>query len=1097
MGRKKKGSSHDPSQFIYVDVTYENPNPPNGKGSRPPKWLRKKLDQVEEFKQQCQNFNVFSTVQRFLNPVHTEPELSYMPLYFDLDSDRHILSLIQMGYMTIDDVKPYLRAEHTALLHNYFHMGVGFENVKDKASDDYKLVMEMQAALPDELTWHANLSVSQSDARKIRTFFAEELDITGQDIRFYFSGRKGFHVLVSPEALGVEPRTDLNLVFKYIALYLLEDLKLEALDYGSIYSSRRMLRMNGSVHQKTKLFKTEITAEELDLNTRDIVALAVTPRPQIYAEDTAELDPIEKATLWYQYMVGQYEATGKAYNEKIIDTDVLNKMPDYPVCMQDILENGIKKSGDRNKATMVIASYFKDIGTPIEQTIDTAVRWLDKVKPEYTSSRGRDAEVSTRTSVKTVYDNDKYHFGCPFILSLHGERRTGSSNYEAVACAGRKCPLHQDYRKDREAPNKVHLSDSGNSEFATKKIATEVLVSGKMDTPYLVAKKVKYMCFNEDCQKPCVLREHGFVMEKEFAHSDRVLIEAAHQQDNNLKGIIKGHGGAACPKHTYEILEYANVEELLVVPMAERVSDIKEDDETHGGKIVDENGKEFVSRKIYYVRGDDDTDKIRTNAHYTFEGYVYPHPKNQMATILSQVATPLQNSIESFKVTDENRALASVFQVQPGETLKDRIDLILEDLTLNVTRVYERYEALLALLWTYHSIINFSFQGEYVQRGWLELLIVGDTGQAKTRMTSRLMNYAGLGDLIGGETASRTGILYTLDQIGDRWFITFGKYPLNDLRLLAVDEFSGLSDDDFSQMTEARSTGILKVTRKVTVETNTRVRLVLLSNPRWGKQLNEFQYGVESLKVLFKEASDIRRLDLAVFMATHDVPDDIINKERELPKERMISSEALKANILWAWSRKPHHVQMSKKVERLILKKASEMSEKYGSAKDIPIVIPEEERIKIARLAVANAAFRHSTDAETGEMVVVEERDVEFVVETLQHIFDAKNCRYDIYARNAKEETELTPEEEEAITVGLQNLDFADMTPISKEILDLFRRNDTMKPNELRDMTGYTNDQVLSRTALLSKYGMIKKTKNGLKVLPKFLEYLDKTRSDT
>jgi hypothetical protein len=526
------------------------------------------------------------------------------------------------------------------------------------------------------------------------------------------------------------------------------------------------------------------------------------------------------------------------------------------------------------------------------------------------------------------------------------------------------------------------------------------------------------------------------------------------------------------------------VEELLVVPMAERVYTVQRG---NGEQVdMDESGHEYVARKVYYVGG-----KVTSNQYYEFEGYVYPHPKTQFGTILSQKYTPKQDNVGAFQLTSEIIDSFKVFQPQPGETVEDRLDTVLEDLTNNVTLVWMREEVLLGVLLTYHSALTFDFQSQRQKRGWLETIIIGDTGMAKTQLVQNFAEFAGLGEFASGESASRTGLIYRLDQIGERWFVTWGKYPLNDRKLLVIDELTGLKEDDLGRMTESRSTGVLKVDRAVNAETNARTRLLFMTNPRHGKQLFEFSHGIESLKSIFAEAADIRRLDLSLFLATKDIPKDVLNKKFTRPETQLIQPDTMKHSILWAWSRKPEQIVLTEPALELILYYAGELGSKYGAAEDIPLVSPADERIKLARMSVALAALLHSTD-DNHELIIVKPEHVEFVKQYLETIFDAKNCRYDQYANNAKTEGELTEEDAKAITEALQHLDDEDSIPLSKDILELFKRNDTLKSSELQDMTGQDERMVNPRLAILAKYNFLKRTKGGYRKLPKFIEYLDR-----
>ncbi len=1063
MPKKKKDKNAVLTQFIYVDVHWEDPK--NKKRSS--KWRRIKEEEVSAFQQENLNYNVFSTIQKFRNPVHTSPEPSYMPLYFDLDSNSSFIDLLKTENINLNNYK--FTPEEKTIIENYINMDIELEQ---------EFINSIEEKFKDYI-WGLNLDKSKGDAIKLIEFFHKNLSLSENDVQVFFSGKKGFHILINPISLGIEPHNELHKIFKFIALHLLEFLKLETLDYSSIYSVRRMLRLENSIHQSSKLFKVRLTHKELKLNIEEIKELAKSPR---VLEDGYSAEENEIARIWYQKRTKEWEDSLRANNKPVLKDEILSEMENYPLCVQDIMDNGLKKAGDRNKATMALASYFKDIGTSIGDTEQVLVDWVNKIPDNMTSSPKAVRQASTMTAIKTIYGDEKYHFACPFIKSLHGERK--GKDYDSVKCAGRSCPLNEDHIIDKEEAVKVHLSDTARANLTGKKVGFDCLVSGKLDTPYIVPKKVIYYCSEEAiCDKECVLHDYAGVMEKEFHENDRVLIEITHQNDNNMKNILRYHSGASCKKVVIHIDSYVNVEELLVVPMAERIVSIK----NNNGQMqeYDENGYEYVSRKVYFV-----DDKIPSNQHYEFEGYVYPHPKNQFGTILSQKKIPKQDNIESFSLTKEIVDSFEAFRVKKDEEVLDRVDTILTDLTENVTLVWEREEVLLGILLCYHSVLTFNFQEQLLKRGWLETILLGDTGSGKTQIVQNFGEFCGLGEFLSGESSSRTGLIYRLEQMGERWFITWGKYALNDRKLIFIDEVTGLAEEDISKMTEARSTGVLTVDRVVNAETNARTRIVFISNPRWGKQLFEFTHGVESLKTIFNEAADIRRLDFAIFLATKDVPKDVLNRKYKKPEKQLISGETMKNSILWAWSRKPEQIIITDEALDSILKNASYLGEKYGSAEDIPLVSPSDQRIKIARLAVALACLLHSTD-KSHEKVVVKPEHTEFVVQYLENIYDSKNCRYNSYAVNAKNEGELTEEEIERVTNSLRKLDSEDVIKISKMILDLFNKNDTLKSQEIQDMTGHTRELVNARLAVLAQNNFLRRTKNGFRKLPKFIEFLE------
>jgi hypothetical protein len=938
-----------------------------------------------------------------------------------------------------------------------------------------------------EFVWLKNLETSRADVVKIIHFFTERFALSEDEIRVYFSGSKGFHMLINPIVLGIRPDKHLHLVFKHVMLYLESQLGLQSLD-RVVYGKGRMLRLVNSVHGKSGKFKVELTHEELTGDLRKVIhEIATAPRPDMYPPELCEYSVNELASEWMEQKATEWAESEKLQADRVtLKDEVLAQMEGLPVCVQFILERGILKNGDRNKATMALASYYKDIGTPIGDTEAELVKWAEKIPKSMTSSSSSETRASTISCVKTVYQDDRYHFGCAFIRSLHGERK--GKDMEAVPCAGRACPAHEDHAIDQEPAEGMHLSKTADAGYTGKKVSFDALVSGKMDTPYIVPKKVRYVCHHEPyCEKDCILHDYAGLFEREFHENERFLIEATNQNDAALKGILFQHSHASCKKVSSEVLETENVTELLVVPMADRVNTVK--NEVDGSTSeVDGEGNEYVSRKIYAVGKPDEIPLA--NQHYSIEGYVYSHPRNAMATILTQKHEPKEDSVSQFAMTDEIRKSFEVFKVAQGETLDDRISLLVQDLAENITLVDERFEPHLATLMTYHSCLHYYFQGQLEKRGWMETVFVGDSGQAKTQLVSNIMEFVGLGNMVSGEGSSRTGLIYRLEQMGERWFITWGKYPLSDRKLMAIDEYNEMPAEDFGKITEARTTGVLKVDRVVNTETNARVRLVLLTNPSHKRTLSSFTHGVEALNPLFASPADIRRLDLAVFLQTGDVSKSVLNRERKQTATKVITSEGLRNSILWAWSRKADQIEITDKAMKRILKLATELGDKYGYAQDIPLMEPSDLRKKLARMAIALAAMVHSTD-DTHEKVIVLTEHVDYVADFIQVVYDNKNARLDVYSAKSKEETELTDEEREEVTKELEKLDFGDSTPVSHEIIELFRKNDILKPVEIIDMLGHDRGQVNGRLAILTKHSMIRRTREGLRKLPKFIEFLN------
>jgi CRP-like cAMP-binding protein len=665
-----------------------------------------------------------------------------------------------------------------------------------------------------------------------------------------------------------------------------------------------------------------------------------------------------------------------------------------------------------------------------------------------------------------------------------------------------------------EEPMLVHLAQAARADLVGKLVKVRILVAGKVDSPFLVPKKVAFDCYADDDEKDRCNNKAGSATghwTQVIPDSDKTLIQLCQKTDKQIAVILKDitECKAFCKKFTPAVMEHVSVLQILAVPMADRVAptevyvDPAQSDATSVVDLAEEaatkeemGGNEYVTRELWLVGHDV---SIKVNDYYEITGRVYPHPNTQQATILVTEMKPLADSIAQFRLTDDIRQQFKVFQPQ-GKIAK-HLDVVLGDLINNVTHIYKRDEALLAVLLTYHSIIKFSFEGEMLRRGWVETLLIGDSGQGKSEIVRTIMDYSGLGVFVSGETASRTGLTYAMEQLGDRWFIKWGKYPLNDRRLLAIDEMSELKLDDLAQMTQGRNDGILRVDRTSIGERNCRTRLVWMTNPRKARTIYSYSHGVESLRDLFPAPADLRRIDFVVFLATKDVDLGEINRLHDAPQQVLISPETLKASILWAWSRSPNDVVIDLETTKAILAEASNLSKTYGSADDIPIVSPADQRIKIVRLAVALAALLHSTD-EQHEKVVVTPEHVAYIGSFINAVYTSQNCRYDVYAGHAKTRQDLDDKEVKAITDELATLDLHNgmaETHWSEDIIELYKKSETVTTQDIMDQLDVKREEVTRRLRVLQRHGLIqrgRKGEQGFAKTPKFVDYLMRIDDD-
>lgn len=532
---------------------------------------------------------------------------------------------------------------------------------------------------------------------------------------------------------------------------------------------------------------------------------------------------------------------------------------------------------------------------------------------------------------------------------------------------------------DSRIAQRVSLVEARKSDYKHRRVEFDVQVIGKDTAPYNVPKKGIYKCSqvgisDRMCSSCGICRAGGELeIDLPIGPSSLELIKSSKSvQTSFLKSVANIPNN--CKMYTFEETQSTNIEEILVAP---------EIPEFHAW---DGESSEYLVQTAYYTNG-----SIDSNRSYRMQGVMTPDPWQQHVTFVLDKASPLQDTIESFRMSPEVYQKLKIFQ---SDDVEGKFREIHRDFEQNVTHIVGRSDLLTGIDLVYHSAIGFNFQGIPIQKGWLEFLCIGDTRTGKSETTEHMLRHYQLGEMSVAENTSYAGLVGGLQQTGDkRWFLTWGKLPLNDGRLFVIDEASGLSLDDISKMSGIRSSGIAEITKIQTERTTSRTRLIWLSNPRSGNPMASYSHGVQAVAELIGKAEDISRFDFVVSAAKDEVSIEEINAivDPNTRVEHIYTSELCKLLILWAWSRKPDDIIFEPEATQLILEYAIEMGRVYSS--QIPLVEGANQRIKLARMAVAAAARLFSTDS-TGEKVIVKPCHVQFVYDYLEQIYGKPSLNY-------------------------------------------------------------------------------------------------------
>lgn len=536
-----------------------------------------------------------------------------------------------------------------------------------------------------------------------------------------------------------------------------------------------------------------------------------------------------------------------------------------------------------------------------------------------------------------------------------------------------------------EAPQAdvISLDQASMAKWFKKSIQVDALITGKDSAPYLLPKKFRISC-DKSCDS-CPLGEGA----KEFKEvkinpSDIAVMSLIDQKEPAVRKALMGISGFKDAKSDcnvkIDIVETFNIERVLLIP------------------TLDSGSAQAVSRYAYFVGHG-----LFSNRAYRFHGVTAPDPENQLSTHLFSEAKPVQDEIETFQLNEEMKKKLMIFRPKRLSLLGHLMG-IADWQSRNITKIRMRHDLHIFVDLVFHSLREFEFNGEAIKRGMLDAIVIGDTRCGKGYVAERLSKFYRLGEVASGECCSFAGLIGGLDNPGKNWIVKWGVIPLNNGRLVVIDEASAITQKEFSEMSRVRSEGVAEINKIKHETTQANTRLIWLSNTRRGESLEEgYNTGIEALKELMGANEDLSRFDIAMAVACNEVPTEIINAVEEPPTDGgRYPADVARSLVLWAWSRRPDQIQFTKKATEEIISQAIRFGRDYSSS--IPLVQAENIRIKIAKVSASVAARVFSSDA-GGENVIIDWEHVRCACEFMRICFDKPSMGYDRYSHKAMEGT--------------------------------------------------------------------------------------------
>jgi hypothetical protein len=673
-----------------------------------------------------------------------------------------------------------------------------------------------------------------------------------------------------------------------------------------------------------------------------------------------------------------------------------------------------------------------------------------------------------------LLDVDKYPHGDQNDL-FATEGRTAETYAELLEKTPRWEPRKTE---EPEAPGtalELPLAEVTHSKHAGKRVELRAVVQAKAQEPYLVPSVVECICSRD--QKFCsecpvfgdnVPEGRAGVPKSLRADSPAVLQMVGSGSKTQHTALMRGLKIPPCKSVSFKTLEHYSVEDLRLRPPL----------------ALTATGPSDVEREALYVGHG-----IGTNQLYRMTGRVHPHPDDQRAVFVASEATAAEDSLDTFKPTEEELEQLRLFQPREWtvEGIQEKLDDLYSDLETNVTRIFYRRDLHLAVDLSYHSPLVLQLDGREV-KGWTEVLVVGDSGQGKTETAQQLQRHYALGCWTPCRDTSKSGLLGGLQALGNRWFITWGALPLNDRRHVTLEEMKGVPVEVIATLTDARSSGVAHVQKVKAQSTHSRTRLLGLSNPRSSKTMERHSFGIEAVLELVGSPEDVRRFDMALVVDKRQVDQRQINRmEQDRPRvDHRHLSELCSRLILWAWTRTPSQVHFPEETVKSVMAGSVAMCDKFTDA--IPLVDRGDMRNKLARLAASLACRTYSRANRDAQSISVRPCHVEYVVQYLDRVYSSQAFGYADYSRAVRAQEGLTDEKavREKVLQAPFLLEFIESVLVTQDI----------EMRDLQDWCGWEYDQARELLSFLVRKRALVRDRNAYRKTPHFIELLKQMRDD-
>lgn len=589
-------------------------------------------------------------------------------------------------------------------------------------------------------------------------------------------------------------------------------------------------------------------------------------------------------------------------------------------------------------------------------------------------------------------------------------------------------------------PVPVSFSQILNSERVNERIEFIAKVSAKSERRYIGLTRYGLSCpgrgFNFCNRCPMSLRWNGnaeFFLDRRSHHQLKLISTPDAKRVEAMKEI---NGiPSQCPEVTVTPLEWAGYEPTQISASISEHSD---------NEI---SGLERYRREAFFIV--QNGIRVEENRDYSFTGFLYPDPKSQSGLIVIDTAKPLATTAELFKMDEEISKRLSIFKPKKENDLQSVKQMLFErgnDLADSVTGIKGRLDLHLAMSLVWHSAINFHYGEQIIDRGWLEIFVIGDTRTGKSVTFRQLAKHYGIGTWADCKNISIAGLLGSVNSssaTGER-YVTAGLLPQNDKGVVGLDEMEGAKFGRITMLeglASMRSEGIVRITKAAQAQYRARVRKICMANPGKGLLIAETgKTGAQLILEMIPQPENIARFDAALCVSQEDVLAELINQSEGLSIPKW-DTDSQKLLLNWIYSRKSNQINFTPEAQEKVREIANLMCKKYDST--LPIVESSDQKTKIAKWAVAIAGFCFSS-TNNDEDILVLESHVLTAYELLNFFYEKPVMSYHTFSSEKKQRRILQDEPQVRDTLNTMQEDkykFAELLLKMDEINEKSLRN--------------------------------------------------------